>query len=175
LELLSLEEFPGILPPEEAGSTFLENARLKALYYSRATGILALAEDAGLAINALGGRPGVQSARFLGEKTPYEEKNARILKLLETEEERSARYVSAVALAERGEILFVHEAVCEGRIALEPQGRQGFGYDPIFFLPPLSKTMAELSPVEKNEVSHRGKAMAALRAFLEERRLPPPR
>jgi XTP/dITP diphosphohydrolase len=174
LELLSLEEFPGILPPEETGSRFLENARLKALYYERATGIPALAEDAGLEIDALEGRPGVQSARFLGEKTPYEEKNERILKLLESEEKRSARYVSAVALAEKGEIVFEHEAACEGEIAVEPRGRQGFGYDPIFFLPALSKTMAELTPVEKNEVSHRGKAMAALRAFLEERR-PPPR
>ena len=168
LEIVSLEDFPAIEPPDETGATFRENARLKAIYYHRATGLPAVAEDAGLEIDALGGIPGVESARFLGAETPYTVKNARLLELLHdvSGEDRIARYVSAVALADRGEIAFEHEAACEGRIALEPRGAGGFGYDPIFCYPPLSKTMAELSPDEKNQVSHRGKAMSALRRFL---------
>jgi XTP/dITP diphosphohydrolase len=178
-ELLSLEDFQGVPPPDETGRTFLENARLKALYYERQTGVPSVAEDAGLEIDALEGRPGIESARFLGERTPYEEKNARILELLEDvpEGRRAARYVSAVALVQDGKVLFEHEGLCDGQIAFEPRGRQGFGYDPIFFVPAPGKTMAELTPEEKNGVSHRGKALAALRAFLEglEGRRPRPR
>ncbi len=168
LEIVSLEELPPIEPPDETGSTFLENARLKALYYHRQLGMPALAEDAGLEIDALGGLPGVHSARWLGSETSYEEKNARILALLAdvSEAERTARYACAVALTDQGAVVFEHQAVCEGRIALEPRGAAGFGYDPIFYYPPLSKTMAELAPDEKNRVSHRGKAMAALQSFL---------
>jgi len=168
LEIVSLEDFGAVDPPEETGATFAENARLKALYYQRATGLPAVAEDAGLEVDALGGIPGVESARFLGAETSFAVKNARLLELLEdvSEADRTARFVSAVALADRGEIVFEHEAACEGRIAREPRGPGGFGYDPIFFYPPLSKTTAELSPAEKNQVSHRGKTMAALRRFL---------
>ncbi len=168
LDLLSLEDLGAIDPPDETGATFAENARLKALYYHRTTGLPAVAEDAGLEVDALGGIPGVESARFLGAETPFAVKNARILELLKnvSEADRTARFVSAVALAEGNAIVFEHEARCEGRIAWEPRGAGGFGFDPIFFYPPLSKTTAELSPAEKNEVSHRGKAMAALRDFL---------
>jgi XTP/dITP diphosphohydrolase len=168
LEILSLEDVGPLDPPHETGATFRENARLKALYYHRATSLPAVAEDAGLEVEALGSVPGVESARFLGADTPYEKKNQRILERLEGvgETQRTARYVSAVALAAGGEIAFEHEAVCEGRIAFEPRGEGGFGYDPIFYYTPLSRTMAELSPEEKNQVSHRGKAMAALRRFL---------
>lgn len=168
LEILSLDELPSIEPPHETGGTFLENARLKALYYHRERGLPTVAEDAGLEVDALGGLPGVHSSRWLGSETPYEVKNARLLALLldVSEAERTARYVSALALADRGEIVFEHQAACEGRIAFAPRGTGGFGYDPIFYYPPLSKTMAELSVDEKNQVSHRGKAMAALRRFL---------
>jgi len=168
LEIVSLEDFPAVEPPDEAGATFRENARLKALYYHRALGLPSVAEDAGLEVDAVGGLPGVHSARWLGAETPYEAKNARLLELLKDvgEADRTAHYVSAVALADEGEIVFEHEAVCEGRIAFEPRGASGFGYDPIFYYPPLLKTMAELSPGEKNKVSHRGKAFAALRRHL---------
>ena len=170
LAIVSLRELAAIAPPDETGATFRDNARLKALYYHRATGLPAVAEDAGLEVDALGRIPGVESARFLGTETSYAVKNARLLELLQdvSEADRTARYVSAVALADEGEIVFEHEAACEGRIALEPRGAGGFGYDPIFYYPPLSKTMAELSPDEKNLVSHRGKAMAALRRHLVE-------
>jgi XTP/dITP diphosphohydrolase len=168
LEIVSLEELPPIEPPHESGGTFLENARLKALYYHRALGLPAVAEDAGLEVDAFGGLPGVHSARWLGSETPYEAKNARLLALLldVPEAQRTGRYVSAVALADEGQIVFEHQAACEGRIAFEPRGERGFGYDPIFYCPPLSKTMAELAPDKKNRVSHRGKSMAALRRFL---------
>lgn len=168
LEILSLQELPPIEPPHESGGTFLENARLKALYYHRALRLPAVAEDAGLEVDAFGGLPGVHSARWLGSETPYEAKNARLLALLldVPEAQRTARYVSAVALADEGKVVFEHQATCEGRIAFEPRGETGFGYDPIFYYPPLSKTMAELASAEKNRVSHRGKSMAALRRFL---------
>ena len=170
LEIVSLGELPTIEPPAETGVTFRENARLKALYYHRRLGFPTVAEDAGLEVDALGGFPGVESARFLGAETPYAVKNARVLELLHdvSEADRTARYVSAVALADEGEILFEHEAACEGRIAFEPRGAGGFGFDPIFYYPPLSKTMAELAPEAKNRVSHRGKAMAGLRRHLVE-------
>jgi XTP/dITP diphosphohydrolase len=171
LEVVSLEEFPEVAAPDETGATFRENARLKALYYHRATGLAAIAEDAGLEVDFLKGAPGVESARWLGEKTPYEVKNARLIELLEgiASPDRSARYVSAVALAERGRVVFEHQATCEGRIAFEARGTGGFGYDPVFHVTQLSRTMAELSPEEKNQVSHRGQAMAALRRHLAER------
>jgi XTP/dITP diphosphohydrolase len=171
LQIESLEDFPGIQPPEETGATFAENARLKALYYHRATGLPCVAEDAGLEVEALGGMPGVESARWLGVETPYERKNSHLLELLRNVDEpsRTARYVSAVALADFGRIAFEHQATCEGRIAHEPHGTDGFGYDPIFFFPPLRKTMAELTPEDKNRVSHRGRAMAALRDHLTRR------
>ena len=170
LEIVSLGDLPTIEPPGETGATFRDNARLKALHYHRATGLPAVAEDAGLEVDALGGFPGVESARFLGTETSYAVKNARLLELLQdvSEADRTARYVSAVALADEGEIVFEHEEACEGRIAFELRGAGGFGFDPIFYYPPLSKTMAELSPDEKNLVSHRGKAMAALRRHLDD-------
>ena len=170
LEIVSLEDFRAVDPPDETGATFRDNARLKALYYHRATGLPAVAEDAGLEVDALGGIPGVNSARWLGAETPYAVKNARLLELLHdvSEADRTARYVSAVALADEGEIVFEHQEACEGRIAFEPRGAGGFGFDPIFYYPPLSKTMAELALEAKNRVSHRGKATAALRRHLGE-------
>jgi XTP/dITP diphosphohydrolase len=168
IEILSLADFPAIEAPEETGATFLENARIKALYYHRAIGLPTLGEDAGLVVDALGGLPGVQSARFLGVETSFAEKSARLLELLEgvEAEKRTARFLCAIAVAQEERVVFEHEAACEGRIAFELRGSGGFGYDPIFYYPPLGKTTAELTPLEKNRVSHRGRAMAALRAYL---------
>jgi XTP/dITP diphosphohydrolase len=179
IELVTLEEMAGLqdrgsagspelLPPEETGQTFAENARAKALYYAAATRELTLAEDSGLEIEALGGAPGVHSARFGGAETPYSQKFALIYEELR---ERGAlgspaRFVSALALASGSEILFETEGSVEGRIAPEPKGDRGFGYDPIFFYPPFGLTLAEAGD-RKAAVSHRAMAIRSLRAFFE--------
>jgi XTP/dITP diphosphohydrolase len=159
---------PELLPPEEAGQRFAENARAKALYYAAATRELTLAEDSGLEIQALGGEPGVNSARFGGAETPYSQKFALIYEELR---ERGAlgspaRFVSALALASGSEILFETEGSVEGHIAPEPKGDGGFGYDPIFFYPPFGLTLAEAGD-RKAAVSHRAIAIRSLRRFLE--------
>jgi len=171
LELVTLESWLELDPPVEPGPSFLDNAIIKALYYHRATGLVAVGEDSGLVIDALGGEPGIRSARWLGDDTPYDIKNANVLEKLRdvAADDRSARYVSSVVLADDDEIAFTTEGICEGRIAFESRGDGGFGYDPIFFYPPFKATMAELSPEQKNRVSHRGQAMAKLRAFLAAR------
>ena len=168
LELVTLADWPELEAPEEPGPDFAANAAVKALYYARETGEVAVGEDSGLVVDALDGAPGLHSARWLGKQTPYDIKNREILKRLEglAEPDRTARFVSAVALASGGEVLFADEGICEGRIALAPAGEGGFGYDPIFFYPPLGRTTAELTRDEKNEVSHRGRSMAKLRTFL---------
>ncbi len=128
-----------------------------------------LGEDAGLVVDALGGLPGVQSARWLGVQTSFAEKSARLLELLEgvEAEKRTARFMCAIAVAQGERLVFEHEAACEGRVAFELRGSGGFGYDPIFYYPPLGKTTAELTPLEKLRVSHRGKAMAALKLYFQ--------
>ena len=170
-DIVTLAEFPEVEPPEEPGLSFEANASTKALYYHRATGLAAVAEDAGLEVDALDGEPGVHSARWLGDETPYAVKNERLLERLRglPEEKRTARYVSAIALAEGDEVVFTTRQTCEGRIALRASGEKGFGYDPVFFFPPLGATFAEVSAEEKERVSHRGKAMAELRRYLERR------
>lgn len=166
VEIVGLGEFPGIPEPEETGVTFAENARLKALYYHQATGLPSVADDSGIEIEALGGAPGVHSARWEG--TDYGVKFQRIYALLaERDAMRSpARFVCRVALADDGRIVFEAEGVIEGRIADEPRGDLGFGYDPIFFYPPLGRTTAELPRDLKATVSHRGKAFDQLRRHL---------
>lgn len=168
LTTVSLESFPDIEAPEETGDSFLANARAKAFYYHRATGLPALGEDSGLEIEALDGEPGIHSARWLGPEVPYAAKNARILELLEglAAEQRGARFISAVAIVTGDRLVFDTEASCVGRIAEAPQGEGGFGYDPIFYYPPLERTLAEVTPDEKNEVSHRGRSMKTARDFL---------
>ena len=174
LDVITLSELPELEPPEEPGPTFRDNAVAKALYYHRATELATIGEDSGLVIDFLDGQPGVHSARWLGHDTTYDVKNARVLELLSEapEAERIARYVSAVALVENQSVVFVSEATCEGRIATEPSGDGGFGYDPIFYYPPFGATMAELTAEQKNGVSHRGKAMASLVKFLISRSSP---
>jgi XTP/dITP diphosphohydrolase len=169
VELVSLDAYPGLEEPEETGETFAENARLKALSYHEATGLPSVAEDSGLEIEALDGAPGVHSARWEG--TDYAVKFRRIYEMLEARQARgsAARFVCRLALADEGHIVFESEGVIEGRIADEPRGDQGFGYDPIFFYPPLGRTNAEMDRDLKATVSHRGKAFAELRKYLETR------
>lgn len=166
VELVSLAELPPIIEPEETGTTFGENARLKALYYHRATKLPSVADDSGLEIEALGGAPGVHSARWAG--TDYAVKFRKIYELLDAKHARrsAARFVCRLALADEDRIVFESEGVIEGRIADVPRGEKGFGYDPIFFYPPLGKTTAELDRDLKATVSHRGKAFAQLKDYL---------
>jgi XTP/dITP diphosphohydrolase len=169
MAIVSLDSVAHVVEPEETGATFAENARLKALYYHTATGLPSVADDSGLEIEALDGAPGVHSARWEG--TDYAVKLRRIYELLDERKARGsrARFVCRVALANEGRILFESEGVIEGTIADEPRGEQGFGYDPIFFYPPLGRTTAELDRDLKATVSHRGKAFAQLREYLVSR------
>jgi XTP/dITP diphosphohydrolase len=166
IDLRSLSDVPSFDEPEEGGSTFAENARLKAIYYARATGLLTVAEDSGLEIDALDGAPGVSSARFPGGT--YPEKFANLFHMMDQRgaETSTARFVCALALADGDRILFEARGTVEGRITREPRGSGGFGYDPIFYYPPLGCTLAEVSSAEKSLVSHRGRAFHQLRAFL---------
>jgi XTP/dITP diphosphohydrolase len=167
-EPLTLADRPGIPAPEETGRTFDENARMKARFYAERTGLLTVAEDSGLEIDALGGAPGVESARFGGAATSYPEKFALIYGALAEAgvRESVARFVCAVALADNDRVLFEARGTIEGRIAAEPKGHAGFGYDPIFFYPPFGCTLAEAGD-RKAEVSHRAVAFRKLRLFLE--------
>jgi XTP/dITP diphosphohydrolase len=173
-ELCTLADWPSAVTPEETGLTFEENARAKAIYYATATRQLTVAEDSGLEIDALDGAPGIESARWGGADAPYARKFALIYEALRTKGalDSPARFVCALALAGDGEILFEARGTIEGRIAPAPRGLGGFGYDPIFFYPPLGRTLAELDS-EKSAISHRGAAFRALRQHLE-RRLQPP-
>jgi XTP/dITP diphosphohydrolase len=170
-DLVGLSGWPGLESPDETGTTFAENARLKALYYSRATGVPAIAEDSGLVIDSLGGAPGVASARLGGAATPYPEKFAIIYDALQRAgaTQASARFVAAVALAVDEAVLFETTGTVEGLIAPHPAGSGGFGYDPIFYYPPYGRTLAAVSDEEKAAVSHRGQAFRKLRGYLESR------
>jgi XTP/dITP diphosphohydrolase len=167
LTVLSLDAVAKVAAPEETGATFAENARLKALFYHQVTGLPTVADDSGLEIEALDGAPGIHSARWQG--SDYAVKFRRIYELLDARNARGsrARFVCRLAFADRGRIIFESEGVIDGRIADEPRGDKGFGYDPIFFYPPLGQTTAELDRDLKATVSHRGKAFARLREFLE--------
>lgn len=169
LELLTLDDYPGIEEPEETGTTYAENAVLKAEAAAAATGEACVADDAGLEIDFLNGKPGLQSKRFLGEKTPFEVKIAAILEQMAgvPDDKRSARFRVAVALARPDQPVHSFAAACEGRIAFESRGTGGFGYDSIFFLPDLGCTMAELTPEQKNAVSHRGKVLKMLGDYIQ--------
>ncbi|HXH05087.1 MAG TPA: RdgB/HAM1 family non-canonical purine NTP pyrophosphatase [Vicinamibacterales bacterium] len=166
LVIETLDDHPAVPEPEEPGETFAENARAKALYYARATGRPTVAEDSGLEVAALGGAPGVRSARYNG--STYAEKFERLYAELRARGavDSPARFVCALALVEDGRVLFEAEGIVEGRIAPAPRGTNGFGYDPIFFYPPYGRTLAEVSDEEKLAVSHRGRAFRKLRRFL---------
>ena len=168
VEVRSLADFPDVPETPETGNTFAENAELKAKAAAESTGRIALADDSGLEVDALEGQPGILSNRFAGPDATDQDKYMRILELLEgvPDEERTARFRAAVAVATpEGETVLV-EGTCEGRIAREPRGENGFGYDPIFYLPDLGLTMAELPSQKKNRISHRAKALQSAKKVL---------
>lgn len=154
--------------PDETGTTFRENALLKARHYAALTGRLAVADDSGLSVDALGGAPGLYSSRFGGEGRSDSFRNELLLERLKgvPPERRTARFTCAVAVAHGGNVLFEAEESVEGIIADRPSGTNGFGYDPLFFYPPFGATFGTVERERKDGVSHRGKAFARLREFL---------
>lgn len=166
--VLTIEEYPGLVMPEEDQTTFAGNAALKAEAVSLFSGELALADDSGLEVDALGGRPGVYSARYAGEEGNYAANNRLLLQELKglPPEQRAARFVCAIAITISGDQTYIIEEDCPGIITQEPKGEDGFGYDPLFFYPPASLTFAEMSAAEKNQVSHRARALKRARELL---------
>lgn len=178
VEVVSLGQFPDVPEPDETGETFGENARDKALYYARHTGRWCLADDSGLAVDALDGQPGVRSARYALDRTGPESPRDQLdqannRKLLDEladvpDSRRTARFVCHLALAGDGQILLETEDTIEGVIGHDPRGENGFGYDPLFVVPDLGKTTAELDPGRKNRISHRGKAVRHFASLLRD-------
>jgi XTP/dITP diphosphohydrolase len=173
VQWVSLNDFKDIIEIKEDGKTFAENARKKAVGYAKQAGLWTLADDSGLMIDALGGQPGVKSARFSGENEKnrklLDHKNmAKVLKLLQgvPKENRTAKFVCCLCLASPEKVLIETEGILEGFIAKKEIGENGFGYDPIFFVPRPNKTVAQLSAEEKNAISHRGNAIRKLKPLL---------
>lgn len=173
VEWAGLSDFPNVKEIKEDGQTLAENAHKKAVGYAKQTGLWTIADDSGLVVDALNGQPGVKSARFSGakdkERTLLDHKNmAKVLKLLEgtPKEKRTARFVCCLCLANDEKVLIETEGKLEGIIAEKEIGTNGFGYDPIFFVPRLKKTVAQLSREEKNAISHRGNAIRKLKPQL---------
>ena len=171
IELALLPDYERLPPAREDDASFALNALEKALHYSQLTGELVVADDSGLVVDALGGRPGVYSARYAGPNATDEDNNRKLVEELRglPPEKRSARYVCVLALAQRNRILALISDSCEGRLLEAPRGTGGFGYDPYFFYPPLNCTLAEVSTAEKNQHSHRAKAFRKLLAYLQQR------
>jgi len=177
VEWVGLSDFVGIEEVEEDGVTFAENARKKASGYAEATGVWTIADDSGLVVDALGGEPGVRSARFSGQKLPGEERTLldhrnmkKVLELLEgvPAKKRAARFVCCLCLASAKEVLLEATGKVEGVITDREIGSNGFGYDPIVFVPKLDKTVAQMTAEEKNAISHRGNAIRKLKPLLDE-------
>lgn len=164
----SLADYPDIGEIEENGTTFEENAIIKAKAVTDRYGIMAISDDSGLSIDAFDGGPGIHSARFLGHDTSYDYKNRVILERLAGNDNRNCHYTCAIAVTRPGKEPVVFSEICACTIADEPRGTNGFGYDPIVYYPPLGKTMAEMSKDEKNAISHRGKALRKFEAWLDE-------
>ena len=167
LEIRTLADYEDAPEPEETGTTYRANAAIKSENAAMFTGEWCLADDAGLEIDAMNGEPGLYSKRFAGEDTPFPEKMSIILERLQGRDDRGARFRCAVALTSPNGETRTLEAVCEGVIATDPSGNGGFGYDPIFWLPELGCTMADLTAEQKHQVSHRGKVLKALGDLLE--------
>lgn len=163
----SLSDFPDMHEVEETGTTFHDNAIIKAQAVTDRYGITAISDDSGLEIDALDKKPGVMSARWLGHDTSYDVKNQKVLDLLKDKKDRTCRYVCAIAITRVNEEPVVFEDTVECEVALEAKGSNGFGYDPIIYYAPSGKTMAEMSKEEKNSISHRGKAVRKLEAWLD--------
>ncbi|GJM21064.1 MAG: non-canonical purine NTP pyrophosphatase [Planctomycetota bacterium] len=171
-ELLGLAEVDAIPEAPENGATFAENARSKALHYARASGLDTLADDSGLEVSALQGAPGVRSARFAGEHAQDSDNNRLLLERLRGETDRRARFVCALCLVENGRPSLEADGVCQGTLLEQARGDGGFGYDPLFVpddAPPPARSFAELTREEKQSLSHRGRALAVLRATLSAR------
>ncbi len=164
----SLADYPDIGDIEENGTTFEENAIIKAKAVTDRYGIMAISDDSGLSIDAFGGEPGIHSARYLGHDTPYDYKNKVILERLAGNSNRNCHYTCAIAVTMPDKEPVVFSEICACTIADEPRGTNGFGYDPIVYYPPMGKTMAEMSKDEKNAISHRGKALRKFEAWLDE-------
>ena len=163
MNMKSLEDFGPIPPVQEDGQTFEDNAYIKAHFTARVLGVPALADDSGLVVEALNGAPGVYSARYAGDDATDKDNNLKLLEEMKGKTNRRAFFESAIIIAvPRGPAL-TYIGKCEGEITLEPKGENGFGYDPLFYYPVLSKTFAQMTGEEKNRVSHRGKAMSELR------------
>lgn len=168
MEIVSMKEAGIDISIEENGMSYEENAMIKARAVAKFTNDIVMADDSGLEVDALGKEPGIYSARYLGEDTPYSVKNADIIKRLEgvPDEERTARFVCAIAAVLPDGRELTTRAAIEGRIGYEEKGGNGFGFDPIFYVPQFGKTTAELSEEEKNRVSHRGKALELMKEEL---------
>ncbi|MCG3175867.1 MAG: dITP/XTP pyrophosphatase [Candidatus Omnitrophica bacterium] len=172
IRVLTLADFPDCPEAVESGRTFEANARIKARLYSKHTRRLTLADDSGLMVNALNGKPGVYSARFAGERCTYADNNRKVLELLrgQPRPKRGAKFVCVVALYDSGRAVGVVRGVCSGRIAVAEKGRHGFGYDPVFIPSGQARTFAQLGPRGKARVSHRSRALRrALRKILSYR------
>jgi XTP/dITP diphosphohydrolase len=171
-EVIDLSSFPEIAIPEETGRTFEDNATLKAIAASKKLPSLVIADDSGLEVEALGGAPGIFSARYAGENAGDVPNVNKLLRELRKRniatEKRSARFRCLIALAQNGKVLGVFEGFVEGKIVDPPRGNRGFGYDPIFEPKGFNQTFAEMTPESKNQISHRGQAIAALREGLRD-------
>jgi len=167
VNIKNLYDFGPIPEIEEDGDTFDENAYKKASITARILGIPALADDSGLLIESLGGAPGVHSARYAGEKATDKQRGEKLLKEMKGKTNRKAAFECVISIAVPSGPALTYEARCEGLITEEPAGQNGFGYDPVFFFPPLKKTFAELTRSEKSRVSHRGKALGELKEEFE--------
>jgi XTP/dITP diphosphohydrolase len=164
IEIRNLDDFGPIPEVDEDGATFDDNAYKKAHFAARVLGFPALADDSGLVVEALNGAPGVYSARYAGEKASDADRCDKLLQAMEGQPHRAAAFECVISIAVPEGPALTYEARCEGRITDQPQGENGFGYDPIFFYPPLNKTFAQMTMTEKSRVSHRGKALRELQA-----------
>jgi XTP/dITP diphosphohydrolase len=167
-EIVTLSDAGITTEVDESGKSYAENARMKATAYSKESGLLTLADDSGLEVDALGGEPGVRSARYAGENAADADRNSFLLAKLKgiPEKKRAARFVCVIAIAIPGGKVELFSGECRGLIATAPQGTHGHGYDPVFYVPELGKTMAEIMMEEKNRVSHRARAALKARSFL---------
>jgi XTP/dITP diphosphohydrolase len=163
IEIKNLHDFGPIPPVEEDGTTFDENAYKKAAFTAKVLGLPTLADDSGLEVDALGGLPGVHSARYAGPNASDTDNSAKLSREMKGKTNRAANFVCVISIAVPSGAALTYEGRCEGLIAEAPAGENGFGYDPLFYYPSLNRTFAQLSVEEKNQVSHRGKAMAQLK------------
>ena len=171
-EVVSFVGFPDFPEPEEIANTYRENATIKAEAAAAYTNELCIADDAGLEVDVLNGEPGVHSKRFGGEDLPFSQKIALLLKRLEGNANRTARFKCAVAISKTGQKTELFESSCEGKILESPRGSGGFGYDSIFSIPAINKTFAEMTQEEKNTISHRGKVLSQFAEWTHSMKMP---